>query len=60
MDKDLQPIERAMIADVAKYGGEYTYETVKGKIQDIHYQKDLGGRVPKVPKPPKGAGLMKS
>ena len=27
----------AMIQEVAKNGGEYSFKTVKGKIQDIHY-----------------------
>ena len=29
-----------MIQDVARNGGEYTYLTVKGKIQDIHHRTD--------------------
>lgn len=29
----------AMIRDVAKNGGEYSFKTIKGKVQDIHYGK---------------------
>ena len=29
----------AMIEDVRKNGGEYTFKTVKGEIQDVHHTK---------------------
>jgi len=28
-----------MVRDVAVNGGEYSYKTVKGKVQDIHHTK---------------------
>jgi hypothetical protein len=37
--KRSKKIVEAMIRDVAKNGGEYTFKTVKGKVQDIHYGK---------------------
>lgn len=40
--KDCKPVED-MIEDVSKNGGEYSFKTVKGKVQDVHHIKPKRG-----------------
>ena len=42
--EDRPPDVQAMIEDVSKHGGEYSFKTVKGKIQDVHRTSPVTGK----------------